>query len=603
MSFIKTVFKWFAALLVAYGLLFVFVLVLLVGIVGSFEEPVVDVPQQSILVVDLGFNLTDQPPEEDFAQLTEAALTGNYQEHFSLRQVVEGLEEARNDSRITGLLVTGSVSMATSGGNLAALMEIRRALAAFAQEKPVWAYLDGDTLRDIYVKSVATEVLANPYATLDFRGLRAEQMYLGEAFERAGIEVQVEAFEEYKSAAESLQKGRMSEAQREQLTVLLEDVWSTLVHDIATSRSLERSQLESVVATDIMPMGVELVDYGLADRLANSGELIERLSEAGAYDAEQKTFKQVALGDYLGLADTAFATLFEGGAKVAIVYAEGGLMDGEGDRTVIGADRLVRDLRELREDEEVKAIVLRVNSPGGSATGAFKVAREIIRTNAEKPVVASMGGMAASAGYMISAPCEEILAEPSTITGSIGVVMMLANIESLADKLSIHFEGVQTHPFAGTFSLGRSKSEAEMEQFRQIGADFYDEFLALVAEGRSMEVSAVREMARGRVWSGQRALDLGLVDAHGGLMQAVQRAADLAGIGDDYRIEERPRSRSLEEQIEDLFSASLRGVLPSSAGGPVGELFASVADEWERIRLLNDPFGQYAVLPYTLKIR
>ena len=602
MTFIKTVFKWLAALIVAYGLLFVFLLVLLVGIASSFEEPVVEVPEKSILVLDLGFNLTDQPPEEDFNKLTEAALTGDFTEHLSLRQVVEGLEDARGDSRIAGLLVTGSVSTATSGGSLAALMEVRRSLAGFAEDKPVWAYVDGDSLRDIYIKSVATEVLANPYVTLDFRGLRAEQMYLGEAFERVGIEVQVEAFEEYKSAAESLQKGRMSEPQREQLTVLLEDIWTTMVEEIATARALERSQLEAVATTDILPMGKELVEYGFVDRLANAGELIQMLTEAGAYDATEKTFQQVAFTDYLSAEDFDFEALFEGGAKVAIVYAEGGLVDGEGDRTVIGADRLVRDLRQLREDEDVKAIVLRVNSPGGSATGAFKVAREIIRTNAEKPVVASMGGMAASAGYMISAPCEEIIAEPSTITGSIGVVMMLPNIETLADRLSIHFESVQTHPFAGTFSLGRSKSEAEMEQFRQIGADFYDEFLALVAEGRAMEVSAVREMARGRVWSGQRAIELGLVDAHGGLMQAVRRAADLAGIGDAYRIEERPKARSLEEQIEDLFNVSWRGVLAPAPTGPAGKLFAAAADEWERLRLLNDPFGQYAVLPYSLKI-
>lgn len=603
MSFIKTVFKWLAALIVAYGLLFGFLFMLLVGIAVSFEEPQVDVPQKSILVFDLGFNLTDQPPEEDLAKLTETALTGDYTEHLSLREVVEGLEQARGDSRIEGLLVTGSLATATEGGSLAALMEVRRALAAFAREKPVWAYLDGDTLRDIYVKSVATEILANPYATLDFRGLRAEQMYLGEAFERVGIEVQVEAFEEYKSAAESLQKGRMSEAQREQLTVLLDDIWATMAGQIAAARELEPDQLETVATTDIMPMGKELVRYGFADRLASSSDLIQVLAEAGAYDAGEKTFQQVAFSDYIRVGDVSFEEIFGGGDTVAIVYAEGGLVDGEGDRTVIGADRLVRDLRQLREDTSVKAIVLRVNSPGGSATGAFKVAREIVRTNAEKPVVASMGGMAASAGYMISAPCEEIIAEPSTITGSIGVVMMLANIEALANRLSIHFESVQTHPFAGTFSLGRSKTEAEMEQFRQIGADFYDEFLALVAEGRGMEVREVREMARGRVWSGQRALDLGLVDAHGGLMQAVRRAADLAGIGDNYRIEERPRARSLEEQVEDLFSVSLKGILPRATEGAAGELFASAADEWKRLRLLNDPYGHYAVLPYALNIR
>jgi protease-4 len=202
---------------------------------------------------------------------------------------------------------------------------------------------------------------------------------------------------------------------------------------------------------------------------------------------------------------------------------------------------------------------------------------------------------------MISAPCEEIVAEFSTITGSIGVVMMLANIEQMAQNLSVNFESVQTHPYAGTFSLGRSKTEEEMSQLRQIGAQFYDEFLTLVAESRDIERDRVREMARGRVWSGRKALELGLVDAQGGLVQAVQRAADLAGIGNDFTIEERPRARTLEEQLEELFSASLSRFTPG--GGASGELLEAATEEWRRLALLNDPVGHYAVLPYTLKIR
>jgi protease-4 len=604
MSFIKAVLKWFFALIVAYGLLFVLMLVLLLGVALSFEGETESVESETILVLDLGFNLTDQPPEEDPARIAQSAFSGELRDSLSLRQVVETLERAREDSRISGLLLTGSMSLAEQGGSLASLMEVRRSIEKVAADKPVWAYLDGDTLRDIYLKSAATQVYANPYATLDFRGLRAEQIYLGDAFERVGIEVQVEAFEEYKTAAESFQNGTMSAAQREQLSVLLSDVWSIMVSDIARNRDVPRSQLEAVATSDIMPMGEELVEYGFADELVSSTELIRRLSEAGRYEPDNKTFRQIGLAGYLASEELEFPDISGDDNTIAVIYAEGGLVDGEGDRSVIGADRVVRDLRQLREDDSVKAIVLRVNSPGGSATGAFKVAREIIRTNEVKPVVASMGGMAASAGYMISAPCEEIIAESCTITGSIGVVMLLANVEQLAHNWSINFESIQTHPFAGTFSLGRSKSEAEMAQLRQIGADFYDEFLDLVATSRGMQVEQVRELARGRVWSGKAALDLGLIDAHGGLARTIQRAADLAGIGDNYRIEERPRARTLEEQFEELFGANLfRGIVPGSTGGPVNELLQVAGEEWERLSQLNDPFAQYAVLPYTLKIR
>jgi protease-4 len=181
--------------------------------------------------------------------------------------------------------------------------------------------------------------------------------------------------------------------------------------------------------------------------------------------------------------------------------------------------------------------------------------------------------------------------------------MMLANVERLAENMSINFETVQTHPFAGTFSIGRSKTEEEMAQFREIGADFYDEFLTLVADTRGLDKGRVRELARGRIWSGLSALDLGLVDRHGGLLEAVQRAADLAGIGDDFQIEERPRARTLEEQIEELFGVSARSLIPWSKRSPVGEFIESTYEELNRLALLNDPYGQYAILPYTLNIR
>lgn len=603
MGFIKAVLKWLAALIVAYGVLFAFLFVLLIGLALSFEQDVAEVESDSILVMDLGFNLTDQPPEEDPARIAQSAFSGTVTDSLSLRTVVETLKRAAEDSRINGVLLTGSLSDADVGASLASLMEVRRALQEVALKKPVWAYLDGDSMWDIYLKSAAQKVYANPYGTLDFRGLRAEVMYLGEAFERVGIEVQVEAFEEYKSAAESFQKGRMSAPNREQLSDLMADVWAVVLQQIADSRDMNPDALDGVASTDIMPMGSELVDYGFADELLTTTELIKLMSDESSYDSDAKTFNQIGFSAYVSSEQPDIMELMGSNSKVAIIYAEGGLIDGEGDRTVIGADRVVRDLRQLREDDSVKAIVLRVNSPGGSATGAFKVARELAKTNAVKPVVASMGGMAASAGYMISTPCEEIIAEPTTITGSIGVVMMLANVERLAENMSINFETVQTHPFAGTFSIAHSKTEEEMAQFREIGADFYDEFLALVADTRGLEKERVRELARGRIWSGLRALDLGLVDRHGGLLQAVQRAADLAGIGDDFQIEERPRARTLEEQIEELFGVSARSLIPWSKRSPVGEFIESTYEELNRLALLNDPYGQYAILPYTLNIR
>ena len=213
-----------------------------------------------------------------------------------------------------------------------------------------------------------------------------------------------------------------------------------------------------------------------------------------------------------------------------------------------------------------------------------------------------MGGMAASAGYMMAAAGEQIFAQPLTVTGSIGVVIMLPNIEELANKLSVSFEGVETHPFAGTMSVGRKKNPEEMRQIRELAADFYDEFLTFVSENREMTYSQVREVARGRVWSGKSALDNGLVDEVGGLMSAVQRAADLAGIGNDYKIIERPKRKTLEEQIEEwLIDASGPG--PMNRKSSLMGAFRDLEEEFEKLSTLNDPFGQYAILPYTLNFR
>lgn len=603
-DFFIRVLKWLAALVVAYFVLFVVIFLVIAGIGLALEPAPRVVQEKSILVLDLGFNLTDQPRDDDAAEILRSALEGEIIETASLRQVLDGLKKARGDSRIAGLLITGNLLSSGSGGSFAAIRELRRGIRSFAADKPAWAYLDGDTLRDLYLKSAATEVISNPYASVDFRGLRAERLYLGDAFERIGVEVQVEAFEEYKSAADTFRRGSMSEAEREELSVLLQDLWAVIVGDIAAARGLKVVELDTVAGEDLILYGEEIPEAGLADRLSSEDELIDFLSEKSAYDTEAKTFRQFDFLDYLDLNGVTLPRLDLLGDrnKVALLYAEGVLVDGRGDDMSVGSDDLIRYLREVRKNDSVKAVVLRINSPGGSAIAANKVVREIELTNAEKPVVASMGGIAASAGYMLAAPCEAIYAEPSTITGSIGVVIMLPNVEKLAANLSVNVDGVETHPFAGAFSIARPKSDEEMAQIRALAADFYDQFIELVAKNRDLSRDEVRARARGRVWSGLSAIDNGLVDTSGGMLAALRHAADLAGIGDDYRLIERPRRRTLEQQIEDLFLDTGAAPAGLSRPGPLKTFWNDARDEWHRLKLLNDPHGRYAILPYTLKI-
>jgi protease-4 len=604
-DFLIRVLKWLAALVTAYFLLFVLVFVVIIGI-GVFFQPVPKtVEANTVLVLDLGFNLTDQPANDDPAKIIQSALQGDLLESASLREVIEGIRAAREDGRINSLLIKGNLYSEGYGGSFAAIRELRRAIGAFGTDKPVFAYLDGDSLRDLYLKSAATEVIVNPYGSADFRGLRAERMYLGDAFERIGIEVQVEAFEEYKTAAEAFKEGSMSAEEREQLAALIEDLWTVIVGDIAEARGIDPVALNALAGRELILFGSEITEAGLADQVLSDDELIEMLAGRTAYDPELESFRQFDFLDYLDFTRPSIPELdlLGSGNKVAVLYAEGILMEGEGVDGTIGGDDLIRNLRQLRKDDSVKAIVLRINSPGGSATASFKIAREIELTNAVKPVVTSMGGIATSAGYMMAAPAEFIYAEPSTITGSIGVVIMLGNIEKLAEKLSISFEGVETHPFAGTYSIAHSKTAEELAQIRALSRSFYDQFLSIVAKNRDMTVEAVRDRAKGRVWSGLAAEKLGLVDATGGLSAAIQRAADLAGIGSDYRLIERPRRLTIEEQLEELFMTVGASSRPPRATGALQEAWSDVASEIRRLSLLNDPYGQYAILPYSLTIK
>lgn len=605
-NFLIRVLKWLAALITAYAVLFILFLLLLIAAVGVFFQPAPKaVKEGSIMVMDLGFRLSDQPPDDDPAKILSSALKGTLTETASLRQVIDGLHAARRDSRIKGLVLKGNFLPEGSGASFAGIRELRRAIASFSADKPVWAYLDGESLRDIYLKSVATEIIANPYGSVDFRGLRAEMVYLGEAFERLGIGVQVEAFEAYKTAGDPFLKTGMSPEEREQLSELVADLWTVVLGDIAEARAVDPFYLDEIAGSNLYLMGEKIVSAGLADRLLGTDDFIAYLAGESAFDKERNSFQQVGFIDYLGRSASPFASLELPGTgnKVGILYMDGILMDGEGSDGAVGSESFIRQLRELRDRDDVKAIVIRVNSPGGSATAGFKVAREVERTNSVKPVVSSMGGIATSAGYLVAACGDTIFAEPSTITGSIGVVSMIFNVESLADKLSIHFDGVETHPFAGSYSPTRSKTPEEMEAIRALAGGWYDEFLAFVARNRDLSPEAVRSRAKGRVWSGLAAMENGLVDAQGGLYAAVQRSADLAGIGNDYTLLERPRRVSLEEKIQQWLTGKEMFRREKGAGGVIYTVWKDLEGEMRRLSFLNDPYGNYAILPYALKIQ
>ena len=578
-----------------------FFFLLLVGISALGEKaPVVE--RGSYLVVDLSTNVTDAPPLVDFN-----VLMGRKQSTLQLRVATQAIAAAASDDRILGVLLLGSLQSAGYGSGLAAVQKLRAALEVFRESgKPVKAYLTYAMTRDYYLAAVADEVILDPYGEVALPGLAAEPMFLAGALEKYGIGVQVTRVGKYKSAVEPFTRKDLSPENREQLQKLLDDLWSEIRADIAADRGMEPEALQAVVDAEGYLLAEVAKKAGLVDRIAYRDEVIELLKEETGVDSAGETFRQIDLQSYAKVAGTGGGKSVKstGGkgrrGQIAVVYAEGDIVDGEGEPGQVGGVSFARELRRLRQDDSIKAIVLRVNSPGGSASASEAIQREMRLAAAEKPVVVSMGSYAASGGYWISAYSARIFAEPTTITGSIGVFGVMFDVKKLANDFGVTFDGVKTGRFADTMTLSRPKTEAELAMIQRSVDWIYDEFVGKVAEARNLDRRLVEEIAQGRVWSGAEALEFGLVDELGGLEDALALAAKQAGLGDHYRVVEFPRKKQLGEAIAEL----LEGLQPVSArSGLLRQMLARLESELRTLQAYNDPQGIYARMPLELNLR
>lgn len=575
---------------------------------GESEKSSPAVLPGSYLVLDLSTNFSDAPPHLDLAAL------GGREESLQLRAATRSLRAAATDERIAGVYLTGDLNPAGYGSGHAALRELRAALLAFREAgKPVVAYLTFASTRTYYVASAASELALDPYGMILLPGLAAEPMFFAGAFEKVGINVQVTRAGKYKSAVEPFTRREMSAENREEVRELLQDLWDSLLGEIAASRGVTAAQVQAVVDQEGLIRAAEALGAKLIDRTAYRDEIYDALKAKTGRAGSEKPFKQVSLPNYARQLKPAAALPaprpVEGvepgsgkAGRIAIVYAEGEIVDGEGSPDEIGGARLSRELRKLRQDKNVRAVVLRVNSPGGSAASSEVVQREVRLLRREKPVVVSMGSYAASGGYWISAYADRIFAEPTTITGSIGVFGMQFDVQRLADTIGLSFDRVKTGRFADAMTVSRPKTPEEMAVLQRMVDWIYGEFLAKVAEGRNLPPEKVAAIAQGRVWSGADALEHGLVDELGGLDAALAYAAGKAGLGADYRVVEIPRERELVEAIQELLEKAVPGAARVSAG-PLEELRRRLEREFRALAACNDPQGVYARLPFTLSVR
>jgi protease-4 len=612
-QFFITFFANLAALLVVFGapLLLLLILIIASFSVSSRGEHLVSIERGSILVLDLSMNVTDSPEHATSTDLLTNALSGDNTRSIPLHRLVSALKKAAKDDRIKGMLIEGSFEPTDFGTGYACLKELREAIIDFKKgdgttPKQVYAYLEAPTTRDYYVASAASSITMNPYGEMEIPGLAVVKTYYKGAFDKYGIDVQVTRVGKYKSAVEPFILTKMSDADREETQKLIDDLWGDFVTAVTSSRPIDASTFQQLVDTDGYILPEHALSAHLVDKLAYFGDVLNELGKVAPssdYARIPLPFKQVAIGDYMNAGRTP-RLLGERGSDnvVAVLYLEGEIVDGEGELTNIGGDRFAAELRQLRKDDDVKAVVLRVNSPGGSAYASEEIQHEVIELKAKKPVIVSMGNYAASGGYWVSTYGNRIFAEPNTLTGSIGVFGMFLDIQKLGNSFGITWDSAKTGAYADFETTSRPKTDQELALAQARVDDLYAKFLDKVATSRNIPVATLQTIAQGRVWAGSEALDLKLVDEIGGLGNAITYAANKAKLGERYRVKEYPEEVTFAESLTQLFRHQEQPVARAKAN-PLTQEFLKMKSDLKSLQEFNDPMGMYARMPLGWDIK
>ncbi len=559
------------------------------------------IPASALLVIDVSVPITDAPREFNPSQILSDFSTEEREPYVTLRDTLRALSRARTDNRIKGIFLTGNmlpVSSLSSG--YPALREIRDALIQFKEsKKPVYAFLQFPLASSYFLESVADYIYVDPQAEFLIRGPATFPLFFANALQKYGIGVQVFRVGKYKSAVEPFTRENMSPENRHQYQQLLGDMWNAIEGSIERSRGMAPGDLAQLINQNGLIDAELAIKNNLGTELIPLPEIIERFKRMYGEDKQANTFQQITISNYLDTVEGTNRDKSATGPKVAIVYAEGDIVDGEGSPGDIGGDKYAREIRKLRLDPLIKAIVLRVNSPGGSAFASEQIYRELKSAQAAKPVVVSMGAYAASGGYYITSASNRIFAEPTTITGSIGVFGMLVNFQKIANDNGITTDSVvTTTPLASLFTPFVQKPESDLMILQKSVDKFYEQFLSRVSSGRQMPVQQVNDLAQGRVWSGVEAEKLKLVDEFGGLMNAVDYASQQAGLGPHPRILEFPERKSLGEKIKEILNAVPRP--PVSKADPAALFVRSIEHELKEFKTLNDPENIYARIPVNI---
>lgn len=567
---------------------FIFIILgvtMLAGFVASSESETIVMPN-SVFTLELKGTVQERYQPSPVDQFFEDQIST-----YGLEDILNSIQKAKEDEQIKGIyLHTGALACST-----ASLQAIHRALADFKQSgKFLIAYADMYTQGGYYLASVADKVIVNPVGSLSWHGLASETMFLKDFLAKIGVKMQIFRVGTYKSAVEPMTNTEMSPANREQTQAFLESMWKNIVDDVAVSRNISVDSLNSLADQnmDLRP-AEDYVRCGLADTLMYKDEVLSYLKSLAGL-TEEDDLHTLSLDEMTRVKSATPKSKTRD--VVAVYYAYGEIDNGSSYDEGINSEKMTKDLRDLRKDKNVKAVVLRVNSPGGSAYGSEQIWREVNLLKAEKPVVVSMGDYAASGGYYISCAANKIVAEPTTLTGSIGIFGMMPDAsELLTNKLGLHFDGVKTHKMADMGSMSRPFNAEESALMQQMVNQGYALFTKRCAEGRNIPLEELCKIAEGRVWTGSMAKELKLVDELGGLDTAIQLAAELGKVK-DYKLKSYPAK-------QDFLTELLNTRTDRYIHGQLQETFGEYYQGFEWLRHVKQSDRLQARLPFNMRIQ
>ncbi len=590
MNFFKTFFAALLGFFVGAALLLLIVIFWAIGAAASATSTKVSVPSTAVLALDLDGAIAERSVDDPFSKFNPDPLGGS-SSTTGLNDILYAIREAKTDDRIKGIYITTEFF----GGGMAAAESIHDALVDFKSSgKFIYAYGEYMTERAYFVSSPADSIFLFPDGVVEWNGVASTPFFVKGMLEKIGVEPMVFKVGTFKSATEMFSEKQMSAPAREQTTVLLQDIWQHMLKKTATARKREAAELDKLASDFTVTSAQSSLSARLVDGLKFEDEVIGLINARIGRDSTKKlpTISPSKYASAVQDEDAGSANI------VAVVYGEGEIGSGEAAEGSIGSETLAAALRKARLDKDVKAIVFRINSPGGSALASEVIRRELLLAKKEKPLIASYGDVAASGGYWISANADAIVAQPTTITGSIGIFGMWFNTQKLfADKLGVTWDRVTTNAYADLGNPNRPMTEIERRKVQAMLNMGYADFIRIVQEGRKFSDSiSVDKIAQGRVWSGIRAKQLGLVDSLGGIDLAIKIAADRAGLGDEYQIREYPKVKTAFEKFTQDFMASAQQVSERYTLTPEQRVYLRLR------RFLSDPHHRYALsLDYDIR--